>query len=203
MKKTFWKKYPIYLFCFYILIWIILAIKPVNRADWFLENIVVFISVPIIILVHYKLKLSNFSYTMIALFLIVHAVGAHYTYSQTPFFSHWGSHKFNRDNYDRLAHFSFGFLLYYPVREFMMKFLKSGRLLNYYVPWAVLISFSAKYEVFEWMIALIVSPENAIAFTGTQGDVFDTHKDMALALAGSLITMISTVAYNKLKNKDE
>ena len=84
-----------------------------------------------------------------------------------------------------------------------MKFLKSGRLLNYYVPWAVLISFSAKYEVFEWMIALIVSPENAIAFTGTQGDVFDTHKDMALALAGSLITMISTVAYNKLKNKDE
>ncbi|MEK6892153.1 MAG: DUF2238 domain-containing protein, partial [Nanoarchaeota archaeon] len=74
------------------MVWIILAIKPVNRADWFLENIVVFIFVPIMILVHYKLKLSNFSYTVITLFLIVHAVGAHYTYSQTPFFSHWGNH---------------------------------------------------------------------------------------------------------------
>ena len=83
-----------------------------------------------------------------------------------------------------------------------MRFLKSGRLLNYYVPWAVLISFSAIYEIFEWLIALVVSPQNAIAFTGTQGDVFDTHKDMALALVGSLITMILTFIY-KSKNKDE
>ena len=203
MKKTFSKKYPIYLFFFYVLIWIILAINPVNRADWFLENILIFIFVPIMVFVHYRFRVSNLSYTLIAAFLIIHTIGAHYTYSQTPFFSYWGDHKFDRDNYDRLTHFTFGLLLYYPLREFMMKFLKANRLLSYYIPWAILISLSALYEIFEWLTALVVSPQNAIAFTGTQGDVFDTHKDMALALIGSLIAVIFTITNNLMKNTDE
>ena len=42
------------------------------------------------------------------------------------------------------------------------------------------------YELIEWIAALLVAPELGAAYLGTQGDVWDAQKDMALALAGSV-----------------
>lgn len=205
MKNKLSRNYHVYLFCFYLLIWIALAIKPVDRFTWFLENIAVFIFIPIIVVVHYKIKLSNISYTLITLFLILHAIGAHYTYSQTPFFSSLFGHKLQRDHYDRVTHFTFGLLMYYPVREFIMKFVNMKSFWSYYTPWAIVVSFSALYELTEWITAIVVSPENAIAFMGIQGDIFDTQKDMLLAATGALISaviiFINNIKYNKDKHK--
>ncbi|HLC59995.1 MAG TPA: DUF2238 domain-containing protein [Candidatus Nanoarchaeia archaeon] len=201
MNKKFWKKYPVYLFWFYVAVWILLAINVVDRFTWFLENIVIFIFVPIIILVHRKMKFSNWTCTLITVYLIIHTIGAHYTYSQTPFFSYFGSHKFQRDNYDRVTHFTFGFILYYPVREFIMKISAQRKFLSYYIPWAIIVSFSALYEIWEWMTAVIFSPQRVEAFMGIQGDIFDTQKDMMLAVIGATIAAFMIFLKNIKNNK--
>ncbi|MBI2658959.1 DUF2238 domain-containing protein [Candidatus Woesearchaeota archaeon] len=189
--------YPNYLFFIYIAVWILLAISPTNRFNWFLENIIVFVFIPIIVLIHCKSRLSNASYTLIAIYLILHAIGAHYTYSETPFFSSFLGHKFERDHYDRLTHFAFGLLMYYPIRDFIRKNVKTKGVWSYYIPWAAVVSFSAIYELLEWFAALIFAPEHVITFMGMQGDSFDAQKDMLLAAAGALIALL--LGYMKIK----
>ena len=93
-------------------VWVWAAIKPVYPHDWLLENYLVFIFVPIIVLTGRYFRLSDVSYTLITLFMILHVIGSHYTYAEVPFgdvLQNWlGA---SRNMYDRLVHFSFGFLL--------------------------------------------------------------------------------------------
>lgn len=51
------------------------------------------------------------------------------------------------------------------------------------------LAFSALYELIEWWVALSTG-ESAEAFLGTQGDVWDTQSDMALALLGAISALI-------------
>ena len=191
--------YPNYLFFIYTAVWILLAIKPIDRFNWFLENIIVFVFIPIIVLIHRKSRLSNTSYTLITIYLTLHAIGAHFTYSETPFFSSFLGHKFERDHYDRLTHFTFGLLMYYPVREFIRKHAKIKGLWGYCIPLAVVVSFSAVYELLEWFAALIFAPEHATTFMGMQGDMFDAQKDMLLASTGALIALTASYVNTKIK----
>lgn len=190
-------KYPFYCLVAYLVVWMILAINPVDRFTWFLENIIVFIFVPGVVFIHFKFRLSNTSYTLITIYLILHTIGAHYTYSETPFFSSIFGQKLQRDHYDRLTHFTFGLLMYYPIKDFVKKFVNAGIFWGYYLSWAIVVSFSAMYELMEWTTTIIVSPKNAVAFIGMQGDMFDSHKDMLLAATGAIIT--TTFLY--IKNK--
>ncbi len=200
MIKMQSKKYHYFLLILYLAAWIFLAIKPLNRFDWFLENLLPFIFVPLLIITYKKFKLSNFSYTLITIFMILHAIGAHYTYSEVPFIkSLFNILHFERDNYDRLVHFTFGFFMVYPIMEVLVKYSKIKGLLSYYVPVAIIMSLSASYEIIEWVTAIIVEPENAIAWLGIQGDVFDAEKDMLMAAIGAVITMSLTFTKNKLK----
>lgn len=189
-------KYPFYCFVAFLVVWAALAINPVDRFTWFLENIIVFISVPAVVFVHFKFRLSNTACTLITIYLILHAIGSHYTYSETPFFSSIFGQKLQRDHYDRLTHFTFGLLMYYPVREFIRKFVSMSSFWSYYLPLAIIVSFSAIYELMEWTTAIIVSPENAVAFIGMQGDIFDSQKDILLAATGAITTM----AFSYVKN---
>lgn len=189
MKTSISKKYPHYCLYVYLIIWTFLAIKPVSRFDWFLENILPFVFVPILVFTYKKFKFSNASYTLITIFLLVHAVGSHYTYSQTPFFSELFSQKLTRDHYDRLAHFSFGLLMVYPLGEFLTRFIILKGFWSWIIPLGILIAFSALYELMEWGIAAIVAPHYANAWLGIQGDEFDAQKDMLLAAIGALITI--------------
>lgn len=192
------KKYPYYCLFLYFIVWILLAINPKDRLTWFLENLLPFIFVPLLIFTYNKFRLSNTSYTLIGIFMILHAIGAHYTYSEVPFFkSLFDIMQFKRDNYDRLVHFSFGLLMVFPIREIIIKTINTKGFFSYYMPITVLMSFSASYEIIEWVTAIIVSPENAIAWLGMQGDVFDAEKDMLMAAAGAIMTMFITNVYNK------
>ena len=62
----------------------LLAISPDNREAWALENILVVVLVGVLALTHRRMVFSNLSYTLIFVFLMLHAVGAHYTYSAVP-----------------------------------------------------------------------------------------------------------------------
>jgi len=110
-------RYKIFLLSAFIAVWIWAAIHPLFPHDWLLENYLVFLFVPVLLISGRYFKLSDVSYTLITLFMILHIVGSHYTYAEVPFgftLQKWLGAQ--RNMYDRLVHFTFGFLLAYPMR---------------------------------------------------------------------------------------
>ena len=177
----------------YALVWILTAWKPLYPHDWMMENLLVFVTVPALVLTYRRFPLSDLSYLLIALFLALHSIGAHYTYSNVPFgFYLKEVLHFSRNPFDRMVHFSFGLLLAYPVREIFLRVAKTRGFWNYYLPLDVVLAFSAVFELFEMAAALITSPELGDAYLGTQGDVFDAQKDMLMAGLGAVIAMAVT-----------
>lgn len=143
--------------------------------------------------------LGNASVAAIFAFFMLHALGAQYSYSFVPYdawlkavagtdlSSHFG---FVRNHYDRLVHFCFGLLAIRPVREIAHRhFGLSPRAAAYIAPEFVL-AFSACYEIFEWTLAVTMSPADAEAYNGQQGDPFDSQKDMAMAALGAIVATV-------------
>jgi len=177
----------------YALIWLLAAWKPLYPHDWLMENLLVFVTVPALAITYRRFPLSDLSYLLIALFLSLHAIGAHYTYSNVPFgFSLKDAWHLSRNPFDRLVHLSFGLLLAYPVREVFLRVAKTRGFWNYYLPLDVVLAFSAVFELFEMAAALLTSPELGDAYLGTQGDVFDAQKDMLMAGIGAVVAMSVT-----------
>ena len=104
--------------------------------------------------------------------------------------------------YDRLVHFSFGFLLAYPMREVFLRISRVKGFWGFYLPLALTLSFSALYEIIEWWIARKVAPTAGIAFLGSQGDVWDAQKDMTMAGLGALLAMGLVALVNWKWNAD-
>ncbi len=174
----------------YIIIWGLLAIAPRYRDDWLLENILVFIGVPLVIYLDRRFSFSRLAALCLFIFLSLHAVGSHYTYSETPLFTLLSSiSHLERNHFDRIVHFLFGFLLFVPLLDLFCHLAASARL-RLVVTVLVLFCSSGIYEILEWLATEITHPELGIAFLGTQGDVWDAQKDMALAHLGSLLALL-------------
>lgn len=175
--------------------WVLLAIRPVYPADWLLENLLVVPFVAALVGTYRRFPLSDLSYGLIALFLALHAVGAHYTYSEVPV-GDWARDAFglSRNHFDRLVHLAFGLLLAYPVREVLLWAVRARGVPAYVLPFAVTLAFSALYELVEWAVAVVVDPEAGTAYLGTQGDPWDAQKDMLLAALGAFVAMAVAAA---------
>lgn len=180
----------------YLALWLAMAIEPHDRGDWLLENLVVFAAAAALLATRRVFAFSNFSYLMIAGFLALHAVGAHYTYSLTPF-GDWLAAAFglSRNPYDRLVHFAFGLLLAYPVHEMARRILHVHGGWSYALAAVAILALSSFYEIVESWAARIVDPELGVAFLGTQGDEWDAQKDMTLAVVGAAIALASSALY--------
>ena len=170
----------------YGLFWLALGMFPKHRFDWFLEQMMVLLAIYIIARIYRHVALSNFSWIMVFSFLCLHAIGSHWTYAETPI-GFWMADWFDweRNHYDRLVHFLFGLMGYWPWREVMAHGLKTKA--PDYMTVVVIIAWSSFYEIVEWVAAIIVEPSAANAFLGSQGDVFDAHKDTLLAIIGAAI----------------
>lgn len=168
--------------------WLAAAIAPHDRFDWLLENLLVFAGVGFLAHYYRSHPLSDLSYAFLLAFLLLHLLGTHYTYSKVPA-GLWLQEILSQDrnHFDRLVHFSFGLLLAYPLREWLVRYTGAGRGLSAFTTFAVIAAASAVYETMEWAVAIIVSPEAAMAYLGTQGDVFDAQKDATLAMVGGLL----------------
>lgn len=175
------------------LAWLAAAIAPLNRFDWLLENLLVFLVVGLLGAFYRTRPLSDLSYILIASFLILHTLGAHYTYSRVPP-GFWLQDVLGqeRNHFDRIVHLSFGLLIVFPVREALLRYTGAGRGLSGFAAFTVIAAASLIYETIEWAIAMIVQPEAAMAFLGTQGDVFDAQKDSTLAVAGAVLGLLLT-----------
>jgi putative membrane protein len=196
------EKYLLTLAIFFLIEWLLLAIGPFDRKDWALENVLVVVFVIIIALSLKKLPLSRISYTLIFIFLVIHEIGAHYTYAEVPYdawFESLTGTRLNsllgweRNNFDRIVHFIYGLLLAYPIRELYFRVADASGFWGYFLPLDLTMSTSMLFELFEWIAAEVFGGDLGIAYLGTQGDVWDAHKDMALASLGALIAMLSSV----------
>lgn len=177
----------------FAVVWVVAAIAPVDRFDWFLENLLVFVAVVLLGRYYRTSPLSDLSYILITAFLVLHMVGAHYTYAKVPF-GFWLQEvlPLERNHFDRLIHFGFGLLIVCPVREILFRYAGAGPKLSGFTAFAVIATSSVVFEVVEWIVAVIVSPEAAMAYLGTQGDVFDAQKDSVLAIVGGVLGLFLT-----------
>jgi putative membrane protein len=196
-------KYHWFLATLFTAVWVWAAINPVYREDWLLENYLVFLFVPIILVLGYFFKLSKVSYTLITIFMILHVIGSHYTYAEVPFgytLQEWFGA--SRNMYDRLVHFACGLLLFYPIREVFMRLANAKGVWAYFFPISLWGFWSAIYEILEWVAARVVAPEAGLAFLGSQGDIWDAQKDMLLAVVGAMITALIVLIINWKYKKD-
>jgi putative membrane protein len=178
--------------------WVGWAVTPLDRHDWMLENVLTVLCVAGLLWTARRFRLSNLSYTLILVFLCLHTVGSHYTYALVPYdawFRHLSGRSLSdlagwrRNHFDRLVHFCFGFLLAYPVREVFCRVAGARGFWGYYLPLDLTMSLSMLYELIEWGASEVFGGDLGQAYLGTQGDVWDAHKDMALASLGALISM--------------
>lgn len=183
---------------FIVLIWS--GINPKDQFTWLLEVIPAIIGLVLLASAYSHFKLTPILYTFILAHCIVLMIGGHYTYAEVPLFDNlFGS---ERNNYDKVGHFFQGFVPALLAREILLrKKVVNGRgwLITFVI--SVCLAFSAFYELIEWWVA-VLSGENAEAFLGTQGYVWDTQSDMGLALFGAICSLLvlSKVHDKQLKN---
>ena len=183
---------------FSVLIWS--GINPKDQFTWFLEVLPAIIGVVIMLGTYKQFKLTPILYWFILAHCIVLMVGGHYTYAEVPLFDNlFGS---ERNNYDKVGHFFQGFVPALLAREILLRknaVNGKGWLITFII--SICLAFSAFYELLEWWVALL-SGENAEAFLGTQGYIWDTQSDMGLALLGAICSLLvlSKVHDKQLKN---
>jgi putative membrane protein len=188
------------------IVWLLLAIAPRNRLDWALENALTVACIAALALSYRRAPLSRASYTCIALFLTLHSIGAHYTYSEGPY-DRWAGAVtgdclsdllgWRRNNFDRLVHFLYGALLVHPIREMLVRATGLRGFWSYFLPMDLTMSSSATYELIEWAAAVVFGGELGAAYVGAQGDQWDAQKDMSLAALGAVLATLVIAATHR------
>ena len=184
----------------FLMVWINTLIGTTDINNWLIENTLTVIALFFLILTYSKYRFSNYSYALICVFLCLHVYGSKYTYAEN-LFGYWLQDVFHspRNQYDRLVHFSFGLLLYDPLQECFSKWIKIPKYLALKLPILIILSASALYEIIEWLVADVFFVEEGISYLGTQGDVWDSQKDMAVAFLGVLLAALLYHVYSVLK----
>jgi len=174
----------------FMLFWIALAINPVHRGIWMLENFVVVTVFPIALWLDKKYTFTNWTFFGLTFFVILHLFGANLTYEKMTYFT-WFSDWFGweRNYYDQVIHFLFGLLVFMPFFEI---FYHQGysRKVSYLIAFLFISSISSWYEVLEWLGMVVFCNEPGCLLLITQGDEWDTQKDMAYAVVGACIALL-------------
>lgn len=173
------------------LIWFALAVAPRDRITWLLESLPLFAVLPFIFFIYRRRRLSNRAYVFSTVFLVLHTIGSHYTYSHVPL-GDWARDAFGwpRNHYDRLVHFGFGLLMLLPNLEVAFGPAGSRRpWVQYYAAFTAIAWWSVFYELLEWLTVRFAEPAAGMAYLGTQGDAWDSQKDMALACVGAVVAI--------------
>jgi len=184
-------RFPFVLLGGYLVLFIVLAFNPTDRATWFVENLTVWIIVGVIVGLYLKgIRFSKTAYSMMAVLVYLHTIGGHWTFANVPFGWVTDLFGFERNHFDRIAHFSVGFYAY-PVAEWLCeKRLVANRFLLFTYPVFVIATVAMGYELIEWIYAATANPEAGIAYLGSQGDIWDAQKDMLADTLGALVATI-------------
>lgn len=201
-RTPFFKNYWLWIFItVFTSIWISTLVGTTDMNNWLLENTLTFLFVLFLLLSYRKYKFSDLSYLLVCVYLCLHVYGSKYTYAENPF-GYWLKDVFHteRNHYDRIVHFSFGFLLAYPMRELFLKWIGYPKLVSWVLPIEITLSISAFYELIEWAVADVFFKAQGDAYLGTQGDIWDAQKDIFLAFSGAILATTIVSAIKRIFN---
>lgn len=193
LPRDEWKRCSLALF---LLLWAVSSIRVPYPKYFPIQHVPTVAAVIGLVWADRRFCISRASYILILGFLSLHLLGARYLYSYVPY-DDWSqqllgfriTQRFNltRNHYDRLVHFSFGLLLLPPVDRFSQRIVGLDNRWSLVFAVSLIISASACYEVFEWIVAVIMAPDWADSYNGQQGDPWDAQADMLLAFAGAVL----------------
>ena len=163
---------------------------PHDWFTWWLEVAPGLAAIVILLATYRRFRFTTFCYVAVALHICILLVGGHYTYARVPLFD-WLRPTFGweRNNFDRLGHFAQGFVPAVVAKELFVRLnvLNRKRWQPFLIV-SVCLAISAFYELIEWWTASL-SGDDAVSFLATQGDIWDTQKDMLTALVGAIIAV--------------
>ncbi len=191
---------PKILFFIYTILCIALSFNPYARDVWFAENATVWVVVGFLLYLYVKgIRFSNTAYILMSIFIFMHTVGGHYTFARVPFDWFNDFFGFERNMYDRIAHFSVGFYAL-PIYEYLKeKKLMANKLLGGLFALFTIVTVAAFYELFEWQYAVMGDPTAGIEVLGSQGDIWDAQKDILSDTLGALLVLGGVWLRNKFK----
>ncbi len=181
---------------FVVLVWS--AIDPKDQFTWSLEVLPALIGFVLVVLTYKKFPLTPLLYTLILIHMIILMIGGHYTYAEVPLFDMIKEAlDQTRNNYDKVGHFAQGFIPAILAREILIRkeIVTASKIWLHYIILNIVLAFSAFYELIEWWVALGTG-EDAEAFLGTQGYVWDTQSDMMYALIGGIVALLLLARYH-------
>ena len=176
------------LLALYSVLFIVLAIEPVDRTAWFAENLTVLILIATMLILRARqIYFSNTAYIMMFVLVYLHTIGGHWTFAKVPFNWVTDFFGFQRNHFDRIAHFSVGFYAFAIAEWLDRRQLVANRFLLFVFPVCTIAGIAALYEIIEWLFAALANPEAGIAYLGSQGDIWDAQKDMLADTFGALV----------------
>ena len=192
-------KTALILLSLYIIIFIACAVNPYARDVWWAENLPIMIIVTVVIIVSRYYTFSALSYILMSIFIYLHTIGGHFSFERVPFDFVNNLFGFERNNYDRFAHFSVGFYAY-PIAEILLnRKLVNSKIILTLFPIISIFAVAGGYEIIEWLFAVSADPDAGVAVLGSQGDIWDAQKDMLMDICGSIIATILFLQMNKIQ----
>ncbi len=184
-------KFPLALLSAYMVFFAVLAVNPIHRGIWLAENITVwFIVVPLVIFWVRGVRFSNLAYALMAVLIFMHTFGGHYSFSKVPFDWFTDFFGFERNHYDRVAHFAVGFYAFAVAEWLHTKRLVANRFLLFTYAIFFIAMIAMTYEIVEWIAVISSNPVAGAEYLGSQGDIWDAQKDMLMNTLGAISAVI-------------
>lgn len=184
---------PFSLFIVIVFIAIWSGINPIDRAVWYAETLPIFVVFTLLIVTYPFFRFSGFAYVLMSLWIILHFIGAKYTFANVPF--DWANQYLEphlgegRNHFDRIAHFVIGFYAF-PVVELVLCKRKCSLGIALCLGLFSIMALAASYEIIEWQYAVIEGGNAGVEFLGSQGDIWDAQKDMLADTLGAITALI-------------
>ncbi len=195
-------KFLFWLLGIYAVLFTFLAFNPIDRHTWFVENLTVWIILAIILgLYAFKIRFSKAAYAFMFVLIYLHTIGGHYTFALVPFDFVTDTFHLARNNFDRIAHFSVGFYAFAVAEWLYNKKLVTTKFLLFTYPIFLIATIAMTYELVEWIYAAKSSAADAMAYLGSQGDIWDAQKDMLSDTLGAVFAMGIFFTIRKLWTK--
>ncbi len=185
------KFFPHYLLILYLIVFTVLGIDPLSgREVWLAENLPICFVVSVLVITYRWFRFSNLSYFLMAILIFLHTIGGYFTFAEVPFDWVTSFFGFERNHYDRIAHFSVGFYAF-PIAELLTrKKLTNSKIITYLFALFAIMALAGTYEVMEWQFAVLGDPQAGVEVLGSQGDIWDAQKDIVADTLGAIAALL-------------
>jgi putative membrane protein len=191
----------------FFVLWAVSCIRVPYPKYFWLQHVPTLAVTLLLVTTQNRLALSRLSFTLIVAFMLLHVLGARYLYSYVPY-DDWSERLlgfrisdrfgFTRNHYDRLVHLLYGWLLVIPTWRFVRRQIGTSPLWSGLFAFSLILATSALYEVFEWLVAIVMAPDWAESYNGQQGDMWDAQWDMALASLGASAGLLCIAGWQRV-----